>query len=51
MDQDERARMQAAAVSSVNERFSVAATCERTIGLYREILAGRGVDNLERREE
>ena len=49
MDQEARARMQAAAVSSVNERFSVAATCERTIGLYREILAGRGGDNLERR--
>ena len=49
MDQEERARMQAAAVRSVTERFSVAATCERTIGLYREILAGRGGDKMERR--
>ena len=39
MGPDERSRMQAAAVRSVSERFSVAVTCERTIGLYRGILA------------
>ncbi len=44
MGRDERSRMQAAAVRSVSERFSVAVTCERTIGLYRDILSKRGGD-------
>ena len=38
MDEAARERMQAAAIRSVVENFSVAATCDKTLALYREIL-------------
>ena len=46
MDEESRSRIQSAAVRSVSERFSVAATCERTLALYREIAGAAS----ERRE-
>ena len=38
MDDAARRRMQSAAIRSVAENFSVAATCEKTLALYRELL-------------
>ena len=36
---EERNRMRAAAIRSVTENFSIAATCQKTLALYREILS------------
>ena len=38
MDDAARAKMQEAAVRSVTERFSVAATCDKTLALYRSLV-------------
>lgn len=38
MDNTARAKMQEAAIHSVTERFSVAATCDKTLALYRSLV-------------
>ena len=40
MGDDEKEKMRQAAMRSVNGNFSVAATCEKTLALYREVLGG-----------
>ena len=42
LDETERTRIREAALQSVREDFSTAATCARTLALYRELIGERG---------